>query len=113
MTAITKILARSSQPSELFVDIDTTRLGFEARQRYVELKSILNLCSPDLLGDVLPYDGSCEDIEADPDLAFLDSFVQSSLRDGARPYSPPSQQYRDSEEQDDNREKVFYQIINL
>ena len=87
ITAITKILARSSQPSELFVDIDTSRLGFEARQRYAELKSILKLCSPTLLSDVLPYDGSCEDIEADPDLAFLDSFVQASLQNGARPYS--------------------------
>ena len=51
------------------------------------MKSILKLCSPTLLSDVLPYDGSCEDIEADPGLAFLDSFVQASLQNGARPYS--------------------------
>ena len=90
ITAITKILARSSQPSALFVEIDTIRLGFEARQRYAELKSIMKLCSPALLSDVLPYDGSCEDIEADPDLAFLNSFVQASLQNGARPYSKES-----------------------
>eukprot|EP00111_Clytia_hemisphaerica_P002601 TCONS_00007391-protein len=87
ITGITKILARSSQPSSLFVDIDISKLGSEARRRYSELKSILKLCNPVMLSDVLPYDGSCEDIEPDETLGFLDGFVQQALLNGAQPYS--------------------------
>ena len=33
-----------------------------------------------------PYDGSCEDIEVDENLPFLENFVQSALARGAAPY---------------------------
>jgi len=37
---------------------------------------------------VLPPDASCEDIEIDPHLPFLNAFVQAALQDGAAPYIP-------------------------
>lgn len=37
---------------------------------------------------VLPSDASCEDIEIDPHLPFLNAFVQAALQGGAAPYIP-------------------------
>lgn len=36
----------------------------------------------------LPPDASCEDIEIDPHLPFLNAFVQAALQSGAAPYIP-------------------------
>ena len=35
---------------------------------------------------MLPADASCEDLEVDASLAFLSSFVQAALQNGAAPY---------------------------
>ena len=40
---------------------------------------------------VLPADASCEDIEVDEHLSFLDAFVTDALRKGAKRYVPPAQ----------------------
>eukprot|EP00004_Rigifila_ramosa_P013967 TRINITY_DN3136_c0_g1_i1.p1 TRINITY_DN3136_c0_g1~~TRINITY_DN3136_c0_g1_i1.p1 ORF type:complete len:1175 (-),score=295.81 TRINITY_DN3136_c0_g1_i1:102-3452(-) len=40
---------------------------------------------------VLPIDGSCEDLEMDDRLSFLNSFVQTALANGAAPYVPPEE----------------------
>lgn len=42
------------------------------------------------MADVLPVDASLEDIEVDPNLPFLDGFVQIAIVNGAVRYSPPS-----------------------
>ena len=34
----------------------------------------------------MPPDASCEDIDIDPHLPFLNAFVQQALQDGAAPY---------------------------
>eukprot|EP00743_Colponemidia_sp_Colp-15_P002166 GILK01002351.1.p1 GENE.GILK01002351.1~~GILK01002351.1.p1 ORF type:complete len:1062 (-),score=193.43 GILK01002351.1:67-3252(-) len=39
--------------------------------------------------EVLPVDASCEDLEPDENLSFLDIYVQDALQHGAKPYSPP------------------------
>ena len=38
--------------------------------------------------EVLPVDASCEDLEVDPSLSFLDEFVANALQNGAQPYRP-------------------------
>ena len=38
---------------------------------------------------VLPLDASCEDLEVDASLSFLDSFVSEALAKGAQAYQPP------------------------
>ena len=35
---------------------------------------------------VVPQDASCEDLDVNESLPFLDSFVQASLQNGAAPY---------------------------
>ena len=44
---------------------------------------------------VLPVDASCEDIDIDENLSFLDDFVQEALDNGAKPYNPPDDLYLD------------------
>lgn len=46
-----------------------------------------------LMVDVLPTDASCEDIEVDEQLSFLDPFVNDALRRGAKRYVPPTQRF--------------------
>ena len=41
-----------------------------------------------LMQAALPVDASCEDIEIDPHLPFLDDFVGRALQNGAQPYLP-------------------------
>ena len=38
---------------------------------------------------VLPLDSSCEDLEVDSSLSFLDGFVSEALAHGAQAYQPP------------------------
>jgi len=52
---------------------------------------------PGLMRAVLPVDASCEDLEEDGKLAFLDNFVALALSNGAPPYSPPD----DGDDEDD------------
>ncbi len=35
---------------------------------------------------VLPEDASCEDLDIDPTLPFLNAFVQTAVQNGAAPY---------------------------
>lgn len=62
----------------------------DLQQRAYELQSMLGL-TPSVVAAVMPLDASCEDIEADKKLAFLDQFVSEALRRGAQPYIPEGQ----------------------
>ena len=44
-----------------------------------------------VMQDVLPMDASCEDLEVDSSLSFLDGFVSEALAKGASAYKPPHQ----------------------
>ncbi|CAI5488824.1 unnamed protein product [Closterium sp. Naga37s-1] len=57
----------------------------DVQHRAYQLQALLAL-RPDTLAAVLPVDASCEDIEIDPALPFLDGYVADSLAAGARPY---------------------------
>ncbi|URE24712.1 AP-4 complex subunit [Musa troglodytarum] len=59
----------------------------DLQQRAYELQALLCLHSQ-AVESVIPLDASCEDIEVDRNLSFLDSFVQQSIEKGARPYIP-------------------------
>lgn len=62
----------------------------DLQQRAYELQALLGL-EADTVGCVMPLDASCEDIEVDKNLTFLNGYVQSSLEKGARPYIPESE----------------------
>ncbi|CEM22902.1 unnamed protein product [Vitrella brassicaformis CCMP3155] len=61
----------------------------DIQQRCYELERLL--ANPQLMRDVLPYDASCEDVQVDEDLSFLDDFVQKAVGEGAKSYVPPSE----------------------
>ncbi|XP_008810151.1 AP-4 complex subunit epsilon [Phoenix dactylifera] len=62
----------------------------DLQQRAYELQALLGLDSQ-AVESVMPSDASCEDIEIDKNLSFLDSFVNQSMEKGARPYIPENE----------------------
>eukprot|EP00566_Odontella_aurita_P004746 CAMPEP_0113548622 /NCGR_PEP_ID=MMETSP0015_2-20120614/12991_1 /TAXON_ID=2838 /ORGANISM="Odontella" /LENGTH=787 /DNA_ID=CAMNT_0000449263 /DNA_START=125 /DNA_END=2484 /DNA_ORIENTATION=+ /assembly_acc=CAM_ASM_000160 len=60
----------------------------ELQQRCLEFQALLTT-APHLLGEVLPVDASCEDVDVDVDLPFLDSYVAEAIANGAREYERP------------------------
>lgn len=62
----------------------------DLQQRAYELQSMLGL-TPAVVAAVMPVDASCEDIEMDKRLTFLDQFVHDALSKGAQPYIPESE----------------------
>jgi AP-4 complex subunit epsilon-1 len=59
----------------------------DVQQRCVEFATLLTHSGT--MADVLPVDASCEDLEVDVNMGFLDGFVRNALAAGAVPYSPP------------------------
>ncbi|XP_057963942.1 AP-4 complex subunit epsilon [Malania oleifera] len=62
----------------------------DLQQRAYELQGIIGL---DLhaVEAIMPLDASCEDIEIDQSLSFLNTYVQQSIEKGAQPYIPESE----------------------
>lgn len=58
-------------------------------QRCTELVELSQDMS--VMQEVLPLDASCEDLEVDSSLSFLDGFVSEALAKGAAAYKPPHQ----------------------
>ncbi|ERM97979.1 hypothetical protein AMTRI_Chr06g173070 [Amborella trichopoda] len=62
----------------------------DLQQRAYELQALLGLdCHA--VECIMPSDASCEDIEVDKNVSFLNSFVQQALEKGATPYIPESE----------------------
>ncbi|KAH9608623.1 hypothetical protein KSS87_019833 [Heliosperma pusillum] len=59
----------------------------DLQQRAYELQAVLGL-DTQAVESILPFDASCEDVEVDKSLSFLNSYVQQSLENGAQPYIP-------------------------
>ncbi|XP_042484192.1 AP-4 complex subunit epsilon-like isoform X2 [Macadamia integrifolia] len=62
----------------------------DLQQRAYELQAILGLDAR-AVESIMPSDASCEDIEVDKSLSFLDGYVQEALLKGAQPYIPESE----------------------
>ncbi|XP_021855400.2 AP-4 complex subunit epsilon [Spinacia oleracea] len=62
----------------------------DLQQRAYELKAVTGLDSQ-AVESILPFDASCEDIEVDKSLSFLNGYVQQSLENGAQPYISDNQ----------------------
>ncbi|XP_031405669.1 AP-4 complex subunit epsilon [Punica granatum] len=59
----------------------------DLQQRAYELQAVVCL-DAHAVECIMPSDASCEDIEIDITLPFLNSYVQQSLQNGAQPYIP-------------------------
>ncbi|XP_010247394.1 PREDICTED: AP-4 complex subunit epsilon [Nelumbo nucifera] len=62
----------------------------DLQQRAYELQAVLGL-DGHAVESIMPADASCEDIEVDKSLSFLNSYVQQSLEKGAQPYIPENE----------------------
>lgn len=65
----------------------------DLQQRAYELQAIIGLdaCTVEC---IMPSDASCEDIEIDKSLSFLNSYVHQALEKGAQPYIPENERSR-------------------
>eukprot|EP00252_Welwitschia_mirabilis_P018924 TRINITY_DN4243_c0_g2_i1.p1 TRINITY_DN4243_c0_g2~~TRINITY_DN4243_c0_g2_i1.p1 ORF type:complete len:923 (+),score=193.52 TRINITY_DN4243_c0_g2_i1:295-2769(+) len=66
----------------------------DLQQRVYELQALLGL-GAETVENVMPLDASCEDIELDQNLSFLNDYVQSALEKGASPYIPESKRFEE------------------
>ncbi|XP_057523867.1 AP-4 complex subunit epsilon-like, partial [Amaranthus tricolor] len=62
----------------------------DLQQRAYELQAVIGLDSQ-AVESILPFDASCEDIEADKNLSFLNGYVQQAIENGAQPYISENQ----------------------
>jgi AP-4 complex subunit epsilon-1 len=91
ITALMKLVAQNgSCPSKVVKLIGKFRhsQSLDLQQRCFEFLHMIEHSST--MVDVLPVDASCEDIEVDEDLSFLNGYVQCALDMGASPYCPPA-----------------------
>ena len=100
LTAIMKLVAQAGTcpPHTAAVIDDYTRSqDVDLQQRCLEFQHLLT-AAPHVLGDVLPVDASCEDLDVDENLSFLNNFVHEALQNGASPYDKPEDDDDDDEE---------------
>ncbi|KAM1049162.1 hypothetical protein ACFX2C_028290 [Malus domestica] len=62
----------------------------DLQQRAYELQAVISLDAP-AVESIMPLDASCEDIEIDKNLSFLNGYVQEALEKGAQPYIPENE----------------------
>ncbi|CAL8116083.1 unnamed protein product [Prunus armeniaca] len=62
----------------------------DLKQRAYELQAVISLDAP-AVESIMPSDASCEDIEIDKSLSFLNGYVQQALEKGAQPYIPDNE----------------------
>ncbi|KAL1552665.1 AP-4 complex subunit epsilon-like [Salvia divinorum] len=64
----------------------------DLQQRAYELQSIFTL-DAQAVKKIMPVDSTCDDIESDKNLSFLDGYVQQAIENGAQPYIPESERF--------------------
>lgn len=104
VTAIMKLVAQTGtcpQRAAQLIRHFSSSVSLDVQQRCLEFVALLQ--HSETMVDVLPVDASCEDIDVDDRLSFLDGFVQQALAAGAVPYSPPQ---RGDDEDDEPVAKV-------
>lgn len=100
LSAIMKLVAQAGTcppNTAAVIDSYTRSQDADLQQRCLEFQHLLT-AAPHVLGDVLPVDASCEDLDVDENLSFLDHFVHEALQNGAAPYNKPEDDDDDEEE---------------
>lgn len=106
ITALSKLIAQhGSCPAKVLQTISfySQSRSLDLQQRCLEV--LLLLRNPSIMVDILPVDASCEDIEVDESLSFLNEFVQKALNYGAKPYAVPISFLEELTEDDGERKK--------
>lgn len=98
LTAILKLSSKQMENTTIDVE-DLVRKSLSSKsidlqQRALELQSLTGR-NKDFIQRVLPFDASCEDLNAQlkdiEKLSFLNNFVEEALRNGANAYVPESE----------------------
>jgi hypothetical protein len=107
--AIMKLVAQmgTCPPSAAHVIDEYTRSSdVDLQQRCLEFQSLLTN-APHILGQVLPVDASCEDVDVDVDMSFLDGYVmESKQKRGCMNYNPEQFDDDDDDELEGGRPKT-------
>jgi len=102
--AIMKLVAQagtcSGNAAHVIDDFCKSR-DVDLQQRCLEFQNLLTSANQ-IMGDVLPIDASCEDLEVDDNLFFLDNFVQQAGARGCLPYQAPEDDSDDDDEYNSN-----------
>lgn len=109
VSAISKLVAQNGGcPNKVYTFMERycRSVSLDVQQRCVEFKLLLKDATT--LVEVLPVDASCEDIEVDEELSFLNDYVQAALQQGAKPYTPP--QHYDEDDGDNDSQKTKLKI---
>ena len=100
LAAIMKLVAQAGTcpPHAASVIDDYSRSeDVDLQQRCLEFQHLLT-SAPHVLGDVLPVDASCEDLDVDETLSILNNFVHEALQNGAKEYDKPEDDDDDDDE---------------
>ncbi|CAI5745283.1 unnamed protein product [Peronospora destructor] len=98
LSAVTKITAQMGHTidvADAMMNKYKTSRSTDLQQRCFEYLALTKNFS--LMNELFPEDASCEDIEVDPNLSFLTSFVEKAVARGAPLYDPPEDSDDDDE----------------
>mmetsp|Transcript_3426 Transcript_3426/g.5283 ORF Transcript_3426/g.5283 Transcript_3426/m.5283 type:complete len:1070 (-) Transcript_3426:374-3583(-) len=101
LTAIMKLVAQAGTcppHAAKVVDEYSRSRDADLQTRCLEFQTVLT-SAPQVLGEILPVDASCEDVMVDVNLSFLDGFVHDAVVNGAKEYEKP--------EDDDDDEAMY------
>jgi len=106
VSAIMKLVAQAGQcPPQAAKVIDdfSKAKDVDLQQRCLEFQNLITT-APHMLGEILPVDASCEDVQVDPNLNFLDLYVRQAAANGAKEYNKP--------DDDDDDDEDYYNNYN-
>lgn len=107
ISALIKLVAQNgSCPARVLelVKMYSQSQSLDVQQRAIEFQALI--INSHVMADILPVDASCEDLDLDEDLSFLNGFVEQALNYGASPYNPPAL----DEDEGDSRKKSSLKI---
>ncbi|XP_066270284.1 AP-4 complex subunit epsilon-1-like [Branchiostoma lanceolatum] len=113
-TAVCKLCAQMGRVPEevvLVCEQNVSCLDVDLRQRAAELLELQT--DVPLMQTVLPVDASCEDLQIDPSLSFLDEFVSEALAQGAAPYKPRQQRQSETLAMEDKAQAALFSGLNF
>ena len=90
ITAVMKITAQLGTllPSvDALIEKYMRSRSTDLQQRCIEFRALVNNLGT--MRNVLPVDASCDDVDVDPNMEFLSSFVEQAAAQGAPRYAPP------------------------
>jgi AP-4 complex subunit epsilon-1 len=100
VSAVMKLVAQAGTcppQAAKIIDDFTKSKDVDLQQRCLEFQNIITT-APQILAEILPVDASCEDLQVDPNLSFMNSYVQRALNEGAKPYEKPEDDDDDDED---------------